>query len=770
MGRLTFDDLYQVSLTSLGSAADDWKEVVDQLETLARDARDGMVKQSEAARWAGVNADVTRPFVRKTGKEFSDAHTEAKAIWAMLRDAHADLVAVQSALKEAVDVEAKKQHIQVTGLPDGTVSCVYLHQRDSNDAQTQEQLDYKDRLESRINNLIAQADEIDNSASRALKKIHGNDSHNFGHAKYDSLDDVQSERAVQLAKKSLAKYRDGGELSITELTELRQLLAYNSKDREFTVDFYKALGPKDALRFQAQIALDASAEGDKTQFKLAHSIQKGMGEALATATRPPNGKDDPSTAFREDRDYLGKAWQTELKRVGRERIPLDMNNSRVEPRGYQVLGTLLRHGSYDKSFLVPIADDMVTLERKHPNAWSWADNAYAGDGMDKFGLNLDKDGGPGWDPMTGLLEGLGHSPEASTEFFHGSTGGGEHDGLKKLSNLDYFLGDKHGENARQWLPDATGGTASPGAEDKIFGKEALGHALESATSGRPYDSDAPSKDHTQEEADVFRSVVKKVAASPELFKGDGELAPIAGSLGNMSAEYMHDIQRVYAGGDDAGLIKHTGAEPDFSEAADTYTLNQFLKTTAEDPEAYATITRAQEAVSSETLREAIANLGPDEDLGAIAETAVVPGARIEGNTAEGRADAIAAADDSVKKAEEYNKSLEAGDGWLGRFVDLGIGTLNNIPVAGDAAGWVIEDFREAVLNHQVKDPEEAAQKIQENRDAYITTERVERAQEAKRAFYEAASRAGLDTESPEVTRAATRVYNAAYNANAVENS
>ncbi|MEU1790966.1 DUF6571 family protein [Streptomyces sparsogenes] len=768
MARLTFDDLYHISLTSLGSAADGWKEMVGQLETLATEAADGMVKKSEAARWAGVNANVTRPFVRKTGKEFHDAHTEAKAIWAMLRDAHQDLVAVQSALKEAVDVEAKKQHIQVTGLPDGTVSCVYLHQRDSNDTQTQEQLDYKDRLESRINNLIAQADEIDNSASRALRKIHGNDSHNFGHAKYDSLDDVQSERAVQLAKKSLAKYRDGGEPSIAELTELKQLLSDNAKDREFTVDFYKALGPRDALRFEAQIALDASAEGDKTQFKLAHSIQTSMGEALATATRPPTGKDDPSTAFREDRDYLGKAWQTELKRVGRERLPLGMNNSRIEPRGYQVLGTLLRHGSYDKSFLVPIADDMVTLERKHPNAWSWADNAYAGDGMDKFGLNLDKDGGPGWDPMTGLLEGLGHSPEASTEFFHGSTGGGEHDGLKKLSNLDYFLGDKHGENARQWLPDATGGIASPGAEDKIFGKEALGHALESATSGRPYDSDAPSKDHTQEEADIFRAVVKKVAASPDLFKGDGDFASIADSLGNMSAEYMHDIQRVYAGGDESDYIKHTGAEPDFT--GERGALDLFLKTTAEDSEAYSTITHAQQAVTTEMFREAITQRGDNEDIKGVAATAATAGARIEGVTAEGRADAIEAADNSVKKIEEYNKSLEDGDGWLGRFADLGMSTINTVPVVGDVAGWAIEDFREAVLNHKVKDPEEAVRQLEENREKFLDTEHDRIGLASKKAFFVAARDAGLDIESDPVKHAADSVYNAAYGANAAENS
>ncbi|MFI0735551.1 hypothetical protein ACH4S9_42170 [Streptomyces sp. NPDC021225] len=768
MASLTFDDLYHVSFAGLGSAADDWKEMMDQLETLATDARDGMVKQSEAARWAGVNADVTRPFVRKTGKEFGDAHAEAKAIWAILRDAHEELVALQSSLKEAVDVDAKNKFIQVTGLPDGTVSCVYVHRRDTNDVQTQAQLDYKDRLERRIIKLIAQADEIDNSASSALNRIHGNDSHNFGHAKYDSLDDAQSARAVQLARKSLAKYRDGGELSITELAELKRLFAQNSKDREFAVDFYKALGPKDALRFQAQIALDASAEGDKTQLKLAQSIQTSMGESLATATRPPTGKDDPNTAFREDKDYLGKSWQTELKQIGRERLRLSMNNARVEPRGYQVLSTLLRHGNYDKEFLTPIAEDMVTFERKHPRAWAWADNAYAGDGMEKFGLNLDKKGGPGWDPMTGLLESLAHNPEASTKFFGDSTGEGTTDGLEKLSNLDYFLGDKHGENARQWLPDATGGTGSPDAEDKIYGMEALGHALESATSGDPYGGDAPSKDHTQAEADVFRSIVKKVAANPELFKSDGEFTPIVGSLGNMSAEYMHDIQRVYAGGDHSGYIRHTGAEPDFTRERGA--LDLFLETTAEDPKAYSTITHAQQAVTTEMFREVVAQCGDSKDLKGVAAIAAAAGARLEGVTAEGRAHAIAAADNSLEKIDEYNESLERGDAWLGRFVDLGMSTLDNIPVAGEVAGWVIEDFREAILGHQVESSDDVVKQLERNRKAFLDTEHDRIGQASTKAFLLAARDAGLNMKSDNVKNAADSVYNSAYEANSGENS
>lgn len=739
MARLTFDDIYHVSFSSLGAAADDWKEMVDQLDTLATDAVDGMVKQADAARWAGANSDVTKPFVRKTAKEFGDAHTEAKGIWSMLRDAHSDLVKVQSDIKKLVDVEAKSKNVRVTGLDDGTVYCVYLHQRGDSDQRTQKQLDYLDDLASRINNLIAKADEIDNSAAGALKKIHGSDSHNFGHAKYDSLDDVQAERAVQLAKKSLAKYKQGEELSTKELAELKQLLSDNAKDREFSVDFYKALGPKDALRFEAQVAIDASAEGDKTQLKLAHSIQTSMGVALATATDPPTGKDNPDTAFRENKDYLGKAWQSELKRVGRNKLELGIGFDHAEPVGYQALSSLLRHGNYDKSFLVPVAEDMVTIERKG-GGWPIPDQL---NGENHFGLNLDKKGGPGWDPMTGVLEALGHSPEASTTFFNGSTGEGADDDLKKLSNLDYFLGDKDGKNGREWPADKTSGYILPDEKSKTFGKDALGHALESATTGRAYDSDGPSVKHSQEQADLFHTVVEKIGSNPDIVKADGRLAPIADSLGNMSADYMHDIQRALAGGDQSGYIGHFGADAylgDLNQRGGE--LKQFLQATAEDPDAYASITHAQQAVTTEVIRDAMANPG-DETLSTVATRAAAPGGELSGITSAGRADAIAAADDSVEKINEYNKKLETGDKWVSRVVEMGVG---RIPVGGDMVSWAVEDIQEAALNHYTKDPQGAADQIVENRENYLNGEREAAAQAAKQAVLDAAQQAGLSTD------------------------
>ncbi len=731
MAGLTYDDLYQVSLSSLGSAAKDWKEMVDQLATLATDASDGMVRQSDAARWEGVNAGVTRPFVRATAAGFRDAHAQATSIWSMLRDAHQDLTAVQKALKKAVDVDAKKHGILVSGGPGSTATCQYVDRSGEKTTLKPDQVEYLNALEEQINSLIAQAVEIDGSVTRALGRIHGGDSHDFGHAKYDSLDDVQRERTVQLTRKSLSLHEKGEELSTKELAEFRTLLQGSAKDPEFAVGFYREMGAEDALRFQAQLSIDASSGDDRTRLELAQSIQEDMGLALATATDPPTGKDNPHTSFREDRTYLGKAWINKLKKVGTR--PLDVGLDHAQPVGYQALASLLRNGDYDKSFLNPIAQHMVTLEREG-GTWPVPD-PHQGD--QHFGLNLADEKSPGWDPMTGLLEAFGHSPEASTAFFNGSTGGGDSD-LKRLSNLDFFLSEDKG---RDWLPDKTSGLTDPDDESRAPAKQALGHALESATTGRAYGDEGPLKPHTREQADLFTRVVQELGADPGSLKHDGSLAALAPSLGNMSAEYMHDIQRAFAGEDSSGYFEPAGARANFDELSNESSLAKFLQATAEDPKAYATITHAEQAVTTEAISSALGDRG-EKSITTTADLTTRPGAVIASLAAVGQGNAIAAADDSVEKIREFNENLETGAKWAGRFSEM---AGNHIPVYGDAVSWVYENAQEAVLKHYTKDEEEAAKLIEENRKDYLDSGRQQSAKAMKQAFIDAAKQERIST-------------------------
>ncbi|WP_405508108.1 hypothetical protein OG323_17985 [Streptomyces cyaneofuscatus] len=79
MAQFTYSDLVAMDLGKLGTAVSDWKAMAGELSRLTTSVRDGLAKKAAGARWQGVNATVTREFVGKTAKEFTDLQGEARA-------------------------------------------------------------------------------------------------------------------------------------------------------------------------------------------------------------------------------------------------------------------------------------------------------------------------------------------------------------------------------------------------------------------------------------------------------------------------------------------------------------------------------------------------------------------------------------------------------------------------------------------------------------------------------------------------------------------
>ncbi|ADI10631.1 hypothetical protein SBI_07511 [Streptomyces bingchenggensis BCW-1] len=198
MGALTYADLIGVDLGKLGAVVTDWKCAVDGLKRLMNDARSGLRKKSEGARWAGLNADVTREFVGKTAKEFADLHKEASSIWSVLDDAHSQLTEIQSSVKSIV-AQAQDDGLRLSDNFDGTVRFLYPHTPGDDGVRTQAQLDTQEAYANRVNRKIAQAVEVDGIVKAALAKSHGGDPYNAGHAGYHSLNDAKVDRAIDLA-------------------------------------------------------------------------------------------------------------------------------------------------------------------------------------------------------------------------------------------------------------------------------------------------------------------------------------------------------------------------------------------------------------------------------------------------------------------------------------------------------------------------------------------------------------------------------------------
>ncbi|MEU1038046.1 hypothetical protein ACFYP4_11580 [Streptomyces sp. NPDC005551] len=237
MGTFTYADLIALDLGRLSTAVTDWGTMAGNLATLQTDARDGLLKKSEAARWQGVNAAVTRDFVRKTAKEFADLHKEARSIHAVLADAHTELSQIQKRAKALTD-EARKgdpdrspdpdHGLLVTDGGNGTVKVIEaVCDVEGTSQRTKDRMQwYADTLTG----LVAHAAEIDAAVTRALRKPHGGDPHNAGHAAYTSLDEDQLPRAMKLA--SLGE--DANARQRAELRRLWQSLSPDARGEMWT--------------------------------------------------------------------------------------------------------------------------------------------------------------------------------------------------------------------------------------------------------------------------------------------------------------------------------------------------------------------------------------------------------------------------------------------------------------------------------------------------------------------------------------------------------
>ncbi|WP_031507922.1 hypothetical protein [Streptomyces megasporus] len=237
MGAFTYSDLITLDLGKLNAAVTDWNTMVGELAKLKDDARDGLLKKSEKARWEGVDATVTREFVRKTTKEFDDLHLEAQSIHSVLADAHTELSHIQ---KRAMDLTDEARRGEPNRSPEPDPPLLVMDGGDGTvkvmeavcDAKGPSQR-IKDRMRwyaDTLTGLVTHAAEVDAAVTRALKRSHGGDPYNAGHSRYTSLDEDQLPRAMKLA--SLGD--DANDKQRAELRRLWQSLSPEARAQLWT--------------------------------------------------------------------------------------------------------------------------------------------------------------------------------------------------------------------------------------------------------------------------------------------------------------------------------------------------------------------------------------------------------------------------------------------------------------------------------------------------------------------------------------------------------
>ncbi|CAL9592471.1 DUF6571 family protein [Streptomyces albus] len=674
MARLTWRNVYQVDLGPLKSAVAQWDTMAGELKDVAAEARRGMLKKSEKARWAGVNADVTKPFIASVAAEIEDAHTEAKDLHAELSAAYSSFKAVQDELQAKVD-GARRKGIEISDGKGAQILCKYPPQPGhQNESLPKDKLKELKALAEDLQDLVARANERDAYTAGILARIHGGDPHNF--AKNGPIDKYKAKMALHIARK-------GTGASNKEIRELAELLKYNKDNPTFSHAFFKGLGgPKETLAYYAKMAIDGTKGSSETRLDAIQDLQRYMGPTLATATDP---------------DHKGHLdWGAEFRRLGTKEIGVDELG--FKPKGYQVLGNILRYGDYDKRFLTPIAEHIVQLQHDHPKGL-W--NRPTGPDT-QFGLDPNGKGNVGYDPVTSVLEALGHSPEAAEEFFSkdpkdGSVVGYDENGkVDPGKSVDYRYLEELMRKDYPWNNDGS----SPVAGEEVHrGKNALGHALEAATLGRPYDRPPEGgrhPEHTTDRAQIVRRITEIVSKDRQTVTGD-----ISDSFGRIAGEYMPEINRALATGDPRG--DHQAFKTEHTVDFDRQRTVRFLDTIGRHPEGQAEATLGAQRYQAELMREAVRH--PDSFPGTTAETMrhiAWNGGTLEGILGAARHDAIMVAGQEAET--KFNEAVEERGEMAKQVVGLPLGAAaERVPVAGDLATGTVESIIDLVVESHKKD-------------------------------------------------------------------
>ncbi|MEU1037601.1 hypothetical protein [Streptomyces sp. NPDC005907] len=692
---LKYEDIIDAPLGKLKTAVDDWTEMAGNLDRLAGQAEDGMLARANKADWEGVNAGVGKAFIGKTAKEFRDAAAEAKGVKLILEEGHAAIKKARDELIDIRDHQGPAAGIRVDG--SGKVSALHPmedvppalrhHDPDYPELVRQE----KENIASwqrRIDALVDNCNDTDVSFKNSLE-ANVTDRKDFSAPKYTKLDQEEAARAADLAAK-------GGDITHTELQALNELLKDNGTSPEFARNFYEKLGPEKSLAFFGQLSTDTYEHGkvDKERLKDVQELQRNLGLNLATASH--------------DTEFSDK-WGPELRKLGTERIPLAKNDY-GGPYGYQLLGGIMRYGNYDKQFLNPIAEHVAQLHQKDPDlfAGNKVVNSPFKNPFNPSGVN-----GAGYDPTTAMLEALGNSPDAAKHFFadpptaynedgtvnRGATADlGKADGQPVDNYLDFFgnekwetFGDvnsldrKEQEGSLNHMPDA------------------LGKALEAATLGYPAGNPDGGVVKDADNAAVMRQVMEKYGSDAGLLKTQEALSD---SLGTMGAGYIDDINwALDKNRTDSPFAPGPNAEGriDFTDTLDgdgRSVVRGFLSSLGQHPDAYATVSTAEQAYTRSVLEGTV---GPDGKIDEGSARATVRlGAEVQGMLDQSRADQVEAT--NLKTHEDYEKAVAKRAGWIEFGATAGVaagvaflpataavGTAAVlIPLASDTASGVME--------------------------------------------------------------------------------
>lgn len=586
----TFEQLLNARFGPLDTAVTQWTEMITKLTELQTDAK-AMKTKADKSTWKGENATVTKEFVTKTAKEFSDAVIEATSVRDLLKDAHALLKAAQRDLKDAYENPPPG----ITIYPDGVLSHrVHPDRRSADNTDPIATEAQFDALRGKLEGILKRANEADELCAWGLRALIQNHPNDFGSVSLSGVADAKKMRAEEKQQKENGReaarlYGRWDVLDDKDRERLLKLVEQGQDSPVFAAELMQNLnyrGGEDQESQEALLKLAASLEGGGSDGKVSAAesrLYKGLSATLATATGPDSPIGSPGG--------ITSAWSDRLIALARDGNGLPDRHPGALKGGVEGWNDLTELMAADAG-----DDTKYDPEAKGSSPWNKdkGDPVYSEAFLTKVGDSIrewetdNKDAyhadymkawqGTQADPMKGLLNAMSRNPSAATHYFDPNT----------TDNLQYFMED------RDW-PGAGVQDKMPAETQNTSARAEFGAALEAAATGRAPGSplNPAGTHHDGAQSAIFERMVDEYA---EATKKDQSAVPVSlrVPMGDVIGDYASDVHQI--------LGKNMDGRTDFSNLGiDRGDLTRIIRSTAEDPKAFGVIHASQTAVIAEGL-------------------------------------------------------------------------------------------------------------------------------------------------------------------------
>ncbi|MGV9693815.1 DUF6571 family protein [Streptomyces sp. NPDC003444] len=579
----------------LTTAAGKWESMAGEIKKVEDHYGEKVQKITMGPDWTGLSAGAARVNFAATRYEYAAAQTQAKAIAALLRDAHGQFTDLKKRLDSAL-TEAVEAGMHISA--EGRVSfdwtkltpaerSAYRHDPDGQKSVTDAVAKWQRHIDDRVK-AVSDADEGVKIALDAVVVDSNKDA--FGKGNDETLNgfNAGAEKDIEVyeakhAEDIATRINNGEKVSAADYAELDRSFRDNSGNKAFSQTFLAGVGPAGTIKLTERLNHSA-VDSDKKNKDRYETLQKGLANTLATATEVPGKVSEAPPGSKAFKDWLasddGKFYREFTDGLNKAGVKSDDSEVGNPLYGYQSFVSLMQHADkkFDDQFLYDLGDDLIAAEKDHPGIFTKWGRGHAGVETDA---------------IDGLLDVMSRNPDAATAFFDAKGNGPAGD---KVTNdhLHYLAGS--GDGTREWPRHTTLGYSVTTMDDPTS-RAGLGAALEAATTGhpplKPGQDPWPVVPHTEAQTRVMHDVIGELGPSQSVHSNMRE--PLARAL----ASYTEDTHQILGGMGDSRYVTSASGDGFFREGDKTHMavtqkdLIQFMRGLSDDPEAYATLHKAE---------------------------------------------------------------------------------------------------------------------------------------------------------------------------------